>query len=152
MGYVRRRQFTLVFADPEFDGLEVVARSASLANYLIVAQLQDDIDAVEAPTEDSYAKVPQLAAKLAEHLVSWNLEECAMGGAHGCSDECPMQPVPCDADGLLAQDLALFNALAVAWMEAAAGVTGPKEQSSNDTPPALVASLPMEPLSPSQAS
>lgn len=137
MGYVRQRKtYRLIFDDAEFAGLEVVTASASVATYRHIAGLATRDFGVK-PTADDLAAADHLFEAFAEVLMSWNLEE-----PEGV-------PVPATVDGLRAQDLPFAMAIIVAWMTAVAGVSVPLGLPSSGGDAALVASLPMEVLSPS---
>lgn len=138
MGYVReRRTYRLVFADEEYAGLEVVARSASVAAYRRIAELASKPFSMPPTTED-LIEIDNLYAAFAEQLVSWNLEEL---------DDGVTVPVPATLDGLQSQELPFAMAIILAWMEAVVGVSPPLDSRSSSGE--LEASLPMEVLSPS---
>jgi hypothetical protein len=132
VGYVRKRAtYRLAFADGEFEGLEVVARSASVEAYQRLADLATR-ELSSPPSADDLAEIDHLYRAFAGVLVSWNLEE-----EDGT-------PVPATYDGLRSQDLPFAVAIVLAWMNAVAGVSRPLEMPSTDG--ALEASLPMEVL------
>ena len=79
-------------------------------------------------------------SRFAGALVSWNLE-----------DE-DGEPIPADLAGVLSNDFDLNLELIGAWLDAASGAATPLGRPSTSGSPSLEASLPMDPLSPSQAS
>lgn len=139
MGYVReRRNYRLIFADEEYAGLEVVARSASVAAYRRIAEMASKPFSMP-PTADDLIEIDNLYRAFADQLVSWNLEERDDDGA--------VTAVPATLDGLQSQDLDFAMAIILAWMEAVGGVAAPLDSASSSG--AMEASLPMEVLSPS---
>jgi hypothetical protein len=140
LGYVReRRNYKLVFTDDEFDGLEVVARSASVATYERIAGLATR-EYGSVPTADDLEEIAALLEAFAAVLVSWNLEEPT-----GKGDK--VRPVPATLAGLKAQDLPFVQAIILAWMNAVAGVSVPLDDASSSGE--MEASLPMDVLAPS---
>ncbi len=136
MGYVReRRNYRLVFEDDEYDGLEVVARSASVAAYRRIAELASTPFS-SPPSAEDLIEIDNLYQAFAAQLVSWNLEE-----EDGT-------PVPATLAGLQDQDLPFAMAIILAWMNAVAGVSPPLPDTSSSGE--MEESLPMEVLSPSR--
>jgi len=130
-GYRRKRTtYRLRFEDPAMEGLEVVARSASVQTLLKITSLAD------LATESPETKVVhEVLALFGDSLVSWNLED---DDGH---------PVPADAMGLASQDMDFVMAVIMAWVQAVSQVAPPlPAASSPGQKPALEASLPMEPL------
>lgn len=125
MGY-QRKIYKLVFDDPEMNGLEVRARSVSIGAMRKVQETNDEFLMMEL---------------FSKALVSWNLEDDGV-------------PVPATLEGLQDQDADLVLAIVGAWMGTIAGVpdASPLDDASNSGKPSLEASIPMEPLSASQAS
>lgn len=129
------------------DGLEVDTTGANIAEFTTIAQLSDLsrlTDVETGLTSEHLAEAAEamrnLKAMFAEHLVAWNLE--------GDDDV----PVPATPESVQAQDDEFVLDLITAWMEAVGGVSDPKEPSLNGGKPFPVASIPMEPLSPSPGS
>jgi hypothetical protein len=83
-------------------------------------------------------KFRELLEIVASALVSWNIEE-----EDGTA-------VPADFDGLSTLETQFVMEIIAAWSQAVAGVTGPLEKGSTSGGTFPEASLPMEPLSPSQ--
>ena len=136
MGYVRDRKiYKLVFADPEFDGLEVRARGLTTAELLEMQALEPTGNEAEDAT-----KLERQLQLFAGKLVSWNLEE-----PEGV-------PVPTTLDGVKTQELDFIMQVIDAWMRAVMGIAAPLGPPSNSGGTSLEASLPMEPLSASRAS
>ncbi|MGE5828652.1 MAG: hypothetical protein ACM30G_09860 [Micromonosporaceae bacterium] len=141
MGYVwKGKTYRLVFADDEFAGLEVVARSASVGAYRRIADLATR-EFAHPPSEDDLGEIDNLFAEFAAVLVSWNLEDEAPDGTR--------TPVPATFEGMASQDLTLVRQIIWSWMEAVAGISGPLEQPSDGGGPSVEESIPMEVLSPS---
>lgn len=138
MGYVRpRKTYRLVFTDDEFEGLEVVARAASIETYQRIAELANR-EFRNPPSPTDLDEIDHLYRAFTAVLVSWNLEE-----SEGV-------PVPATYEGLCSQDLPFVNAIILAWMNAVAGVSSPLPSTSNGGEPSLEASMPMDVLSPSR--
>jgi hypothetical protein len=135
VGFKRERVYSLIFDDPELNGLEVRARSASIGTFRRVTSLSDSDDA----TMDSVLEMEQIFAK---YLVSWNLED---------SDD---NPVPATFEGLDDQDPDLVTTIIGAWITALTQVldASPLDGSSDSGRPFPVESIPMETLSASRAS
>lgn len=132
MGYrPKRKIYDLDFTGTEYDGLKVTVRGVSTGQAL-------DIDAARVDGGDEAMR--GMLELLAEQLVDWNIED----------DD--GQPVPANLDGLRAQDIGLNLAIVNAWQTAMAGVPAPLESGSTSGEPSLVASIPMETLSPPQSS
>lgn len=129
-GYRRKaRLFNLAFApDHPLHGLEVTARSVSMRDLLAVMELAS---LAGASLRDQAVGVGRLTEKLAELIVSWNLE-----------DE-DGNPVPATAEGVQGQDMDFVLALCESWIDAVAGVPAPLPQPSEDGAPSLEASIPM---------
>lgn len=123
-GYKREKPvFALHFADGQFEGLEVTAKSLPLKEFFAVQRLAADND------PDSTEK---LIKELAGILVSWNLLD---------DDD---NPVPATYEGLVGQDLSFVTAIITAWLEAVASVPPTSPGSSNGGATSLELSLPME--------
>lgn len=159
-GYKRDKPvYQLRFADEQFDGLEVVAKSLPLGEFFALQRLQadaaNDADAAE-----------QVVRKLSDVLVSWNLLDdddepvpcefavCTVSRKPGnpgqpcshCQNGPEVVEKPCEYTGLVAQDLAFVLAISQAWMEGVASVPNSSPTSSNDGATSPAPSLPMEPL------
>jgi hypothetical protein len=141
-GYKRKRTiYRLNFEDPEMDGLVVDTTGANIEEFMVLAELQDLATGGVELTTDNLVRIAEATGRVKElfasHLVSWNLED---------DDD---NPVPATLAGIKAQDDEFILDLATAWMDAVGGVSDPKEPTSNGGSPFPVASIPMEPLSPS---
>lgn len=133
MGYeIGAKVYKLVFADGQFEGLEVRARSMPLGEFLELAELID----AGGFTGDG---AREIFARFSKVLVSWNCEKRG-------------KPVPTTVAGLLRLDLAEAGGIIEAWRDVITGVTGPLEQNSTGGEPSPEVSIPMEPLTASQAS
>lgn len=128
MGYQRRKTYLLVFNDEEYEGLEIRMRPLRVGE--VLDSTADDVTRTLANMMDQFAS----------SLMSWNLED--ENGA----------PIPPTIEGVRDQDTDFIMTAYNAWHAQMAGeIAGPKDVNSNDGQPSLVASIPMEELSPSLA-
>jgi hypothetical protein len=134
MGYVRKKILLLKFDDPEFEGLEVRVRQASMEQICDYAEFGK----FEGGTRQQMARVIDM---LAAGVISWNLEEPT--GETTPDGEDVVQPVPCTPAGMWTQDGGFIADIFKAWMRASAGVSGPLGPSSSVGEPSLEASIPM---------
>ena len=143
MGYVRRRpHYRLVFEDPECAGLEVVAKSTSVAAYQTIAEFAAGISTP--PTPEEIGRLNELYEAFAQVLVSWNLEEPILDDQGA---EVGTRAIPATLAGLNSQDLPFVLMIIHAWMETVAGVTADLGRPSVDGVQELEASMPMRVLS-----
>lgn len=134
MGYKKQsRIYKLVFDDPDYEGLEVRAKSLSIGKMRKFMRDRDSDD--EAAMEKSLEVFEGC-------LVSWNLEE-----EDGT-------PVPPNREGFDSLDVDFVMHLISVWMETITGVPdeSPLHGKSSGGAQSLEASIPMEPLSASRAS
>jgi hypothetical protein len=137
MGYTpKKKQYKLVFADPDMNGLEVYMNSVPVGVMLQIDDLSSSINVSDSGSTSG--KFRELLEIVASALVSWNIEE-----EDGTA-------VPADFDGLSTLETQFVMEIIAAWSQAVAGVTGPLEKGSTSGGTFPEASLPMEPLSPSQ--
>lgn len=155
-GYKRQRPlYMLKFADDQFDGLEVTAKSLPLQEFFGLQRLQ-----MRANTDPEAAET--VVRKLTEVIVSWNLlgdddepvpvayAVCRVSGKPGepgqpCSHHQNDEAAePCDYTGLCEYDLPFVLVIFGAWMESIADIPNhsPGTSSSGATSPGL--SIPME--------
>lgn len=141
MGHRRKSKvYKLVWPeDHENHGLEVCVKSLSTAELMRLGSLADK-DLTEDLSPEAMAALEDMMRLFASKLVKWNLE-----------DE-DGEPVPATYEGLNSQELDFTMELIDAWMNTVAGIAAPLGANSSAGNPALEASLPMEPLSESQAS
>lgn len=125
------KKFILRFED--YPGLEVVMRSLPVGKVMDMLGLADDFAAGKADAE----QVSQLFTVFADRLESWNLDD-----EHG-------QAVTADLAGVRTLDSDMFMELFTAWFQSL--TTAPPKQLRPSSSGAE-ASLPMEPLPPSQPS
>lgn len=125
-----RNTYLLVFADPDFHGLEVRVRRVSFDALRTAASLSD-IDAEKARAGQlsgfDLEKIDRMVEQFASALIGWNLED-----EQG-------QPVPATLEALRAQDIALVLELIDAWMYAVSQSEMPSRPEPVDE-----AGLPME--------
>jgi hypothetical protein len=134
MGYKRNPKiYKLTWdADTDYPGLEVQVRTLTMGQVLTMRAGKND--------DDGKDGVQASVELLAERIVAWNLE-----------DETG-QPVPTTMDAILEEDDDLILDIINRWTDAVSAVRAPLQQSSPSGEPSLVASVPMEALSPSLAS
>jgi hypothetical protein len=133
-GYRRERTlYALKFEDPEFEGLEIKAKSLPMREFFELQKFQ-------AEAESSPEAAEQVIRRMAEVLVSWNLED-----EEG-------QPVPATYEGLADQDMSFVLPVFYAWMDAVASVPNRSRGTSNGSGTSVEGSIEMEPLSPSPGS
>jgi hypothetical protein len=95
-------EYKLQFQDPKFEGLEVVAGSLSVDQFL------EMVEAAATATTDM-TSAGKLFQMFAGSLVSWNVEN-----SHG--------PVPATYEGIRSQKLDFILEIVMAWQEAHAAV------------------------------
>lgn len=163
-GYKRQRPlYKLKFANDEFDGLEVMAKSLPLQEFFGLQRLQatanSDPDAAET-----------VVRKLTEVIVSWNLLDdddkpvpvayavCAESGkpgepGHACSHHQNDEAAePCEYTGLCAFDLPFVLVIFSAWMESIADIPKLSQETSNSGGTSQELRIPMELVSDDLAS
>lgn len=134
MGFEVETVARLVFPDGRYEGAEVFARiSLSIGEYFAVLAVRDG------DTEQPKQYAEAMFRAFAPYVVRWNLTR---DGA----------PVPCDFDGLWSIDRELARQICLAWQRAVERVADPLGQPSSGGRPSAELSMPMEPLSESQAS
>jgi hypothetical protein len=103
MGYRREsRRITLVFDDPDLNGLEVVTRSVPLGTFLAMLDSSSDV-----------AKTMQLFQDFAENaLIEWNLED-------------DNGSVPATLAGMKTQDADFMLSIVKAWLDAIGTASAP---------------------------
>jgi hypothetical protein len=136
VGYCRDKTYRLVF-DGEFEGLSVRLNTIPIGAYqrivyLLDYQPLDHDDAVKADIETQRI--------FCDALIEWNLEN-----KKG-------EPVPATLDGLRSHDKELIEAMMRAWISAMVDIPAPLPGPSENGPQFPEVSIPMEPLSASQAS
>lgn len=141
-GFKRKTKvYELDFSGTELDGLTVTAKSAPIGLFMQIGQLADRLDGVgDADMTQILGVVNELVDTFAQVLVSWDLLDD--------ND----QPVPASPAGLLTLEIDELMFLIGAWQTAAAAVPAPLPTASISGSPSLAGSMPMEPLSESQAS
>lgn len=154
-GY-KRPVYVLEFDDPQFEGLEIRCRGASIGQ---VGQLmglmalagstnlsKEDLDSLEllwrvfagCPEECPWPHEEQGGNHFVSKIKSWNLED---EDGEGCTVE-----VPATYAGFMEQDLNFQMAVAFAWLDGVLGTPGELGKGSSSGAPSVEASLPMEPL------
>lgn len=127
MGFQRKRKvYKLDFEGTEWDGLVVKVTGLTTGEYLDFVSLTAAVDEDDNQTGD-------LVTMLAEHMVSWNLEE-------------DNEPVPCTLEGLKANDVGMTMAIVRAWTSALSGVPEETEKKSPAGDSSLLDSIPVESL------
>ncbi len=122
--------YKLKFED--YDGLEVVARSMPIGQFLDIARLADlDVKSVK-PAD--IKKLSGLFEAFAKCLISWNLED-----EEG-------DPVPATLEAVLAQETDFTLDIVMTWITTLTSVSSPLEKSSSNGDQSLEQSLKMESL------
>jgi hypothetical protein len=145
-GHVLSRTLKLVFEDEDLAGLDVRARSLSVARMLELTRLAGEMAQLDLRNldDEQRQKLTTIFEIFAERLVSWNVMDEQPDGSH--------VPVPATFEGLMSQDFDQIFRVIQAWQTAVAGVAAPLARSSTVGATSAEVSLPMEILSPSQAS
>jgi hypothetical protein len=137
VGYKRpKKTYTLIFDDPEMEGLEVKTRSTSMGEYFHITKLLIKLQENPEVVPEDLENIEDMFSRFAKVLVSWNLE-----------DEEGM-PIPATAQSLLDQDIDFAFKIINAWTDAVGGVDpelGKDSASTPNSPEEL--ELPMEVLS-----
>lgn len=120
MGFVPEpRRYRLAFSDGSLAGLEVLAKSVTVGEFLEMTGL-GETEALGGVTLPEGAPVrPTMLARFAECLVSWNL------GPEG-------SPLPCTPETLRGLEVWVTRAMVQAWLEAVSGVPPPLPQASSN--------------------
>ena len=137
-GFRRKEKLLrLRFEGTQLDGLEATVRPVPVGLVFDVAEMAELSDPTTGTdTDTSGAKATaEMFRAFADSLVEWNYE--TPDGV----------PIPPTLEGLRSLDIDEAKDLIQAWMQAAAGVSGPLEQNSTDGRPSGVVSLPMGPSS-----
>lgn len=137
MGFDAETIYNLTFEDGKLSGLEVRAAAPTLGDTLKLAPLAK-FEHQQVGPEDLPTVMPAFEV-FAASLIDWNLERRG-------------KPVPATYDGLLQLDPSLAMLLIDAWMRAFVHVATPLAMPSSGGGTSAVPPLPMEALSPSQAS
>ena len=131
MGYKpQKKVFRLRFEDEEYADLVIRVKSATMNDFMELTKLDKD------KPDDSL----KVFALFVRNIVSWNIED---------DDD---NPLPVTVESLLDLEPDFVNRLITTWMETTAGVSVPLGKPSNVGATAPTVSIPMEPLSSSQAS
>lgn len=134
MGYrLARTTYKLTF--PEYDGLEVMARSLSTGDLMKIMELSGALapGSTQAPVERAKT-VESLLRRFAKALVTWNLE-----------DE-DGEPIGTTYEDIADQELPFVLRIIEAWTEAVAGVPDDLGKASNSGPQFPEVSIPMASL------
>lgn len=160
-GYARQvKKLRLTFAG-HLDGLEVVMTGLPIGSVLEIAELAGDGDLSFTP--EGVRDAQRLFEILADHLVSWNLEDhiCVAHRQTDCEIcgpevEREIVPVAANLEGIRTMDTGDVMLLIQSWTQNAAavpgGAAGPLGSGSPAGDPSAVARLPMDPLLPSPPS
>lgn len=131
MGFVRKKIFLLKFTDPEFEGLQVRIKQASVDQLTRATEIGE----LAGTPRD---KMVELIDLLSQAIVSWNLEEP--------TETEETIPVPCTAAGMWTQDGGFLADILRAWLRASAGVSPPLPLNSPGGERLPEVDLPMDPL------
>jgi hypothetical protein len=137
MGYRRKVvHYKLKFENPEYEGLEVIAKSLPLGDFLEFQKTASVPVNAMAATPEAVAKRNDASVSMfkmfAENLISWNLET---------EDG---KPVPATYKGIISQDFSFILDIIKAWMDAIASVPKASEAALNGSGTYLEPSIPME--------
>lgn len=142
----QRRTLTLKFADPDYEGFEVVIRRMTIDDSIMfneyeLREWEGRVKRGEIPKEEIDARLHEMWTRLADAIESWNLEDD--GG----------NAVPVSVAAIRAQDPDFFWTAVRAWILGMTIKVGEdlKAPSSNGKPLEEL-SIPMEPLSENLAS
>lgn len=138
MGYVvRKRTFRLKFrdyAEGYFEGLEVVARSVSIEDYLRITDLLEGAN----PNRDRDRYIEAMT-EFVPVIVSWNAEEeLEVDGVT------ITRPLPVTVESFLAQEEYFQGELIRAWMVGVASIPTPLRPPSQDGEQSGEEQIPME--------
>jgi hypothetical protein len=128
MGF-KRPNLRLEFADPQFDGFEVLMRRLSTRRAM---ELEALLNQPRENAEDSQLFVKTGVEFLAHGIISWNLED---------DEDQPIEPT---GDNLLDVDQALLHAILRAWLQVSVSIPPPLAGDSDSGDQSLAESLPME--------
>lgn len=151
MGYKRNKVYLLTFDDPEFEGLEIRCKGASIGavtgavsftNWTdkdFTPEMAKDLPRVvrilagcSVDCIEKHDELPEGQTHYANRIVSWNLEE-----EDGTA-------VPANYEGLLSQDIDFVMAVCFAWMDGVVGTPGPLDGNSLAGGQSVEALIPME--------
>jgi hypothetical protein len=136
MGYKRtKKTYTLIFEDPEMEGLEVKATTSSMADFMAIQRQLMKLQANPGLVEEDLETLDDLFGRFSKVLTSWNLED---------DDD---KPVPPTKEGLLAQDPEFVMQIIAAWTDAVGGVDPELGKGSPSGPSFPEVNIPMDPLS-----
>jgi hypothetical protein len=135
MGFEIESRYTLAWPEGSpFHGMQVVVTSMSIETLMRIDEIAMDIEAADASPEGRqrmYAAVRERAKVLADHGIEWNLTRRG-------------EPLPFDADGVLALEKKQVVAIINGWIQAVTEVPDPLPESSDGTPRFPEESIPME--------
>lgn len=156
MGGFKRKTplLALRFEGDEYDGLEIMAKSVPLGEFINLQKMQ-----VEAQNPDASEKIIKYMIK---YLVSWNLQDdedqavplayaqCRESGKPGnpdkpCSHHQNSEGAkPCKYIGLIALDYPFVLTIFAAWMEAVGNIPNLSSKISNSGETSLEQSIAMD--------
>lgn len=139
MGHKPKRTiYKLVFDDSDMHDLEVKARKPKLGTLAKIKALGGGVEGRD--EEGIAAALDEMLAIFAKHLQEWNVTD---------DDD---SPLPATLESLQDQDDVWCMEVIGAWVSAAKRVNAPLSTTSSGGATSVEASMPMEPLSASQAS
>jgi hypothetical protein len=113
-----KKQYRLVFADPDLEGFVCLCKSLSVDEFTSVAELAD---AIQASNGKDTAKVREMFDILSDAIIEWNLEE-----------DDSEDIMPHDIDHLRTLEFDFVMKIYLAWMAAMADVPNPLPNGSSD--------------------
>lgn len=141
MGYKPgAKRYRLDFEGTPYEGLEVETRSTSLETVFTISKLSEGFSPGQTFTIEDINVFRELLTQFAAVIARWNMEE---------EDD---TPIPITAESLMNQDMGLVMFLIDAWITAMLDVPAGLKATlpGGEKPPEV--SIPVVPLSPSQAS
>lgn len=126
--------YKLKFEDPQYNGLEVIAKSLPLGDFLEFNKMSAEVTVENANSPEMVKKSGMMFTLFAANLVSWNLED-----ENG-------KPVPSTYKGVVSQEMGFILDIIKAWMDAVADVPKHSKNGSNSGGTSRVPSLPMATL------
>jgi hypothetical protein len=146
MGYVRAH-LKLEFDDPELAGFVVRAKRLSIGRLMDLMELRS-LKGLGDDSPEVREGLQQIFVSLSKVITSWNLEE----PVDPADPDGPSTPVPVTPETIADQDFGLLVSIIDALQSATTAVSRPLAQPSSDGDPSLVASIPMDELSPNPES
>lgn len=138
-GYKPKRKIFKLVEFPEYEGLEVEARSVNTGQFLKIVSLAARLESLGGDeskfTAEDVATIERLFGLFAKVLRSWNLMDEDEDGND--------VPVPPTLEGLLSQDLDLVMEVIGVWIDAVGGVDA---ETGKGSPSSVTSPVPLPPM------